>query len=120
MLRFVLRRGALVLPSLLGLLVVTFLLIHSVPSDPAVALAGESATPEQIERLRKQYGLDRPIWEQFVVYVEKVARLDFGESAFSKRPVTLDIIQRTSEPCPTVQKRRPLTRLLSPWSCMEL
>src|SRR5436189_6214094 len=94
MLRFVLRRSALVLPSLLGLLVVTFLLIHAVPSDPAVAMAGEAATPEQIERLRKQYGLDRPIWEQFAVYVEKVTRLDFGESAFSKRPVTLDIIQR--------------------------
>lgn len=94
MLRFALRRSALVLPSLLGLLVVTFLLIHAVPSDPAVALAGEAATPEQIASLRKQYGLDRPIWEQFAVYVEKVARLDFGDSAFSKRPVMLDIIQR--------------------------
>lgn len=94
MLRFALRRSALVLPSLVGLLVVTFLLIHAVPSDPAVALAGEAATPEQIASLRKQYGLDRPIWEQFAVYVEKVARLDFGDSAFSKRPVMLDIIQR--------------------------
>lgn len=94
MLRFVLRRSALVLPSLLGLLVVTFVLIHAVPSDPAVAMAGEAATPEQIERLRKQYGLDRPLWEQFAVYVEKVARLDFGDSAFSKRPVTVDIVQR--------------------------
>src|SRR5580704_11236870 len=94
MLRFVLRRCALVVPSLLGLLVVTFLLIHAVPSDPAVAMAGDAATPEQIERLRKQYGLDRPIWEQFAVYVEKVAHLDLGESAFSHRPVTLDIAQR--------------------------
>jgi peptide/nickel transport system permease protein len=94
MLRFVLRRCALVVPSLLGLLVVTFLLIHAVPSDPAVAMAGDAATPEQIERLRKQYGLDRPVWEQFAVYVEKVAHLDLGESAFSHRPVTLDIAQR--------------------------
>ena len=94
MLRFVLRRCALVVPSLLGLLVVTFLLIHAVPSDPAVAMAGDAATPQQIEQLRKQYGLDRPIWEQFAVYVEKVAHLDLGESAFSHRPVTLDIAQR--------------------------
>jgi ABC-type dipeptide/oligopeptide/nickel transport system permease component len=94
MLRFVLRRCALVVPSLLGLLVVTFLLIHAVPSDPAVAMAGDAATPEQIERLRKQYGLDRPIWEQFAVYLDKVAHLDFGESAFSRRPVALDIAQR--------------------------
>jgi peptide/nickel transport system permease protein len=94
MLRFVLRRCALVVPSLLGLLVVTFLLIHAVPSDPAVAMAGDAATPEQIERLRKQYGLDRPVWEQFAIYVDKVAHLDFGESAFSRRPVALDLAQR--------------------------
>lgn len=94
MLRFVLRRCLLVLPSLFGLLVITFLLIRVVPSDPAVAMAGDAATPEQIERLRKQYGLDLPIWEQFVVYVGKVATLDLGESAFSRRPVAVDIAQR--------------------------
>ena len=94
MARFVLRRCALVLPSLLGLLVVTFLLIHAVPSDPAVAMAGDAATPEQIARLRAQYGLDQPIWTQFLVYVGKVLQLDFGESAFSHRPVATDIFQR--------------------------
>jgi peptide/nickel transport system permease protein len=94
MARFLLRRCLLVVPSLLGLLVVTFLLIHAVPSDPAVSMLGEGATPEQIARLRAQYGLDRPLWEQFVVYLGKVAHLDFGESAFSHRPVALDILQR--------------------------
>jgi peptide/nickel transport system permease protein len=94
MARFVLRRCLLVLPSLLGLLVVTFLLIHAVPSDPAVSMLGEGATPELIARLRQQYGLDRPMWEQFVVYLGKVAHLDFGESAFSHRPVATDILQR--------------------------
>jgi len=94
MLRFVLRRCLLVLPSLAGLLLITFLLIHSVPSDPAVAMAGDAGTPEQIARLRQQYGLDRPIWEQFFVYVGKVATFDFGESVFSRRPVATDILQR--------------------------
>jgi peptide/nickel transport system permease protein len=94
MLRFILRRCLLAVPSLLGLLVVTFLLIRVVPTDTAAAMAGDAATPEQIERLRHEYGLDRPIWEQFIVYVGKVARLDFGESAFSRRPVALDIAQR--------------------------
>jgi peptide/nickel transport system permease protein len=93
-LRFILRRCALVLPSLAGLLVVTFLLIHAVPSDPAVAMAGDAATPEQIAHLRQQYGLDQPIWRQFLVYLAKVASFDFGESAFSHRPVGLDIVQR--------------------------
>jgi peptide/nickel transport system permease protein len=94
MARFVLRRCALVLPSLLGLLVITFLLIHAVPSDPASAMAGDAATPEQIARIRAQYGLDQPMWRQFLVYIAKVAHLDFGESAFSHRPVALDIFQR--------------------------
>ena len=94
MLRFVLRRCALVVPSLLGLLVITFLLIHAVPSDPAAAMAGDAATPEQIARLRVQYGLDQPMWRQFIVYLDRVAHFDFGESAFSRRPVALDIIQR--------------------------
>jgi peptide/nickel transport system permease protein len=94
MLRFILRRCILVLPSLAGLLLITFLLIHSVPSDPAVAMAGDAGTPEQIARLRAQYGLDRPIWEQFFVYVGKVATFDFGESVFSRRPVATDIVQR--------------------------
>jgi peptide/nickel transport system permease protein len=65
-----------------------------VPSDPAVAMAGDAGTPEQIARLRAQYGLDRPIWEQFFVYVGKVATFDFGESVFSRRPVATDILQR--------------------------
>ncbi|HTR85927.1 MAG TPA: ABC transporter permease [Reyranella sp.] len=94
MARFVLRRCALVLPSLLGLLVVTFLLIHAGSADPAAALAGDAATPEQIARLRAQYGFDRPMGEQFLLYLGRVAHFDFGESAFSHRPVALDIFQR--------------------------
>jgi peptide/nickel transport system permease protein len=93
-LRFVLRRCALALPSLFGLLVLTFLLIRLVPSDPAVVMAGDAATPEQIQQIRHQYGLDRPLWEQFFVYAGKAAQMDFGESAFSHRPVSLDIAQR--------------------------
>ena len=93
-LRFVLRRCALAVPSLFGLLVLTFVLIRLVPSDPAAAMAGDAATPEQIAQLRHEYGLDRPVWEQFFVYAGKAVRLDFGESAFSHRSVALDIAQR--------------------------
>ena len=94
MLRFVLRRSALALPSLFGLLVVSFLLIRLIPSDPAATMAGDSATPQQIAALRHEYGFDKPLWEQFLLYVERVGRLDFGQSAFSHRPVALDIAQR--------------------------
>ena len=94
MLRFIVRRVLLVIPSLFGLLVLTFFLIRVVPADPAAALAGENATPGQIAEIRRQYGLDRPLIEQFVVYVGQVAKLDFGESAYSRRPVALDIALR--------------------------
>ncbi len=94
MVRFILRRCVLALPSLLGLLVVTFILTHAVPNDPSAALAGDAATPEQIARLRHEAGLDRPIWEQFIAYAGRAVRFDFGESAFSRRPVALDIRER--------------------------
>jgi peptide/nickel transport system permease protein len=94
MLAFLLRRLLLVIPSLAGLLVLTFFLIRVVPADPAAALAGENATPAQIAEIRRQYGLDQPLLVQFGVYLAQVARLDFGESAYSRRPVVLDIKQR--------------------------
>jgi len=94
MLRFVLRRIALAIPSLAGLLILTFALIRLVPNDPAAAMAGDAATPQQIAEIRHQYGLDLPVHEQFLAYVNKVAHLDFGESVFSHRPVALDISLR--------------------------
>jgi peptide/nickel transport system permease protein len=94
MLRFIARRCFLAIPSLFGLLVLTFFLIRVVPADPAAALAGENATPAQIAEVRHQYGFDRPIYQQFIVYLGQVARLDFGESAYSHRSVALDIKQR--------------------------
>ncbi len=94
MLGFALRRAVLVLPSLFGLLVITFLLIQMVPGDPATALAGDAATPAQIEAIRHAYGLDQPLIVQFGRYLANVAHLDFGESQFSGRPVAADIAQR--------------------------
>ena len=94
MLRFFIRRLILVLPVLLGLLVLTFFLVRVVPSDPAAALAGENATVEQIEQIRKSYGFDRPILEQFVLYLGQVLRGDLGNSVYSNRPVIEDLALR--------------------------
>jgi peptide/nickel transport system permease protein len=94
MTRFLLLRIASAIPSLFGLLILTFILIRLVPSDPAVAMAGDAATPEQIAQIRHQYGLDLPVWQQFFAYVWKAIHFDFGESVFSRRPVALDIAQR--------------------------
>jgi peptide/nickel transport system permease protein len=94
MLRFIARRVLLAVPSLVGLLVITFVMIRLVPADPAAALAGENATPEQVAKIRAQYGLDQPLPVQFAKYLSDVARLDFGDSVYSSRPVAIDIAQR--------------------------
>jgi peptide/nickel transport system permease protein len=94
MLVFVLRRLVYAIPSLFGLLIVTFFLIRIVPADPAAALAGDSATPAQIAAIRHQYGFDRPLLDQLWIYLGHVAHFDFGESEYSHRPVGLDIRER--------------------------
>lgn len=91
MVRFLLRRLLLVLPALFGLLVLTFVMVRLVPSDPAAALAGDNATVQQIEEIRRAYGFDRPIYEQFGIYLMQIAQGDFGVSAYSHRPVSEDI-----------------------------
>jgi peptide/nickel transport system permease protein len=94
MVQFILRRTLFVLPSLLGLLVLTFVMLRVLPTDPSAALAGENATPEQIAAIRKAYGFDEPIWKQFVIYLRQVAQADLGTSIISGRPVASDIALR--------------------------
>ncbi len=91
---YILRRIALSIPALLGLILLTFVLSRVVPGDPAATLAGDAATPAQIAELRVQYGLDRPILEQAVIHVRQVLSGDLGNSIFSGRPVSEEILQR--------------------------
>lgn len=94
MLLFLIRRLLLAIPALLGLMVLTFVLVRVVPADPATTLAGESATRQQIEDIRRKYGFDRPLYEQFGIYVGQVVSGDLGNSVFSNRPV-MDDVRRT-------------------------
>ena len=94
MLRYILRRIALALPALFGLVVLTFVLSRVIPGDPAATLAGDAATPAQIADIRARYGLDRPIMEQAWVHVRQVLSGDLGNSIFSGRPVSEDIARR--------------------------
>jgi peptide/nickel transport system permease protein len=94
MTRFVLRRLLLVVPSLFGLLVLTFVMLRVLPNDPSAALAGENATPAQIAAIRKAYGFDEPIWKQFLIYLRQVAQADLGNSTNTGRPVSSDIARR--------------------------
>ncbi len=87
----IVRRFFFLVFVLLGLSLITFTLSHVVPSDPARMIAGPRASPEAVEKIRKDYGLDRPLYEQYIRYMSGVVRLDFGESLSSRRPVNQDL-----------------------------
>ena len=94
MLRFVLRRLNTVLPTLLGVTLITFTLTYLLPGNPALVKAGPLATPEHIREMERQMGLDRPVPVQYWRYLSGVLRGDFGESATTGRPVLTDFLQR--------------------------
>ena len=81
-------------PTLLGLLAVTFVISRVVPADPVALVAGETATPAQVEALRRQLGYDRPLTVQFVDYVVHLVRGDLGTSLYTMRPIADDLAAR--------------------------
>jgi dipeptide transport system permease protein len=88
MFRFLLRRLALTLPTFIALMFVTFVMIRLVPGDPIEVRRGERGiTPERLEQLRHEMGLDQPIWKQFLDYVAAILHGDFGTSIVSKTPI---------------------------------
>jgi len=94
LLALLLRRLAWFVPTLLGLLAITFVISRVVPADPVALVAGETATPAQVEALRRQLGFDRPLPVQFVTYVARLARGDMGTSLYTMRPIADDLATR--------------------------
>ena len=94
LLALALHRLVWFVPTLLGLLVVTFVISRVVPADPVALVAGETATPAQIEALRRDLGFDRPLPVQFVDYIGRLARGDMGVSLFTRRPILDDLVHR--------------------------
>jgi peptide/nickel transport system permease protein len=94
MLKFVVRRLLLLIPILIALSIIVFVWIRALPGGPAEALLGERATPEAIEQIREQYGLDRPVYVQYWEYVRTTAQGDLGTSVTTRRPVVDELEQR--------------------------
>jgi len=90
----ILKRLATVIPTLIGVIIVTFLLTRVLPGDPAVYFAGPAATPQSIAEIRKSLGLDRPLPDQFLRYVNELAHGNFGNSLSTGRPVAAEISSR--------------------------
>src|SRR6185436_3832467 len=81
-------------PTLVGLLVVVFVVSRVIPADPVMLVAGETATPAQVNALRKQLGYDRPLPTQFVSYVGDLVRGNMGTSLYTTRPIADDLATR--------------------------
>ncbi|MEQ8248114.1 MAG: ABC transporter permease [Alphaproteobacteria bacterium] len=88
------RRMLLALPLLIGILFFTFMLIRIGGQDPVGLLAGPTATAEEMELIRGELGLDKPLFTQFAIYLGNVVRGDIGESWISNRSVLNDILER--------------------------
>jgi dipeptide transport system permease protein len=94
MLMMILKRVMMAVPSLIGVVIVTFLLTRALPGDPAAYFAGPAATTEAIQQIRVKLGLDKPLYVQFVRYIEDLARGDLGNSLTTGQPVGHEIKTR--------------------------
>lgn len=90
---YALRRLALIPPLLIGVSLLLFVLTHLIPADPAKLIAGEHAGPDQVAAVRHAFGLDRPLPEQYLIYLEKLARGNLGVSMLTNAPVLSDLLQ---------------------------
>jgi len=91
MLRFVTRRLFLLVLTAIGITLVTFVISHVVPADPAVLIAGHNATEHTLELVRHQYGLDKPLVTQYLDYLNGILHGDLGMSTYSRRSVVTDL-----------------------------
>jgi peptide/nickel transport system permease protein len=92
--QYLIRRVLLLVPVLLIVGIIVFTLVHLTPGDPAAVMLGEDATPEQVQRLRSDLGLNDPFLVQFANWFRGVIRGDLGDSIFLGMPVTEALLQR--------------------------
>jgi len=94
MTQYVIRRVLAAIPVIFGILVVTFVLARMIPGDPCKAMLGEKASAEVCARFAEAYGLNKPIYVQFGIYLNNLLHGDFGESIRFSRPVTIILVER--------------------------
>jgi peptide/nickel transport system permease protein len=88
---YLVRRLLLATLAIFGVLVITFFLSHVIPGDPVAAILGQQARQEVIDAMRHKLGFDRPIYVQFVMYLDRLAHGDLGDSIATHRPVLQDL-----------------------------
>lgn len=94
MLRYIIKRVLTVIPVLLGVSMLVFGFLRLIPGDPALVMLGERATEENVERVREQLGLNRPIHQQYLIFMGNALRGDLGTSILRGEPVTRELVRR--------------------------
>jgi peptide/nickel transport system permease protein len=94
MMRYIIKRVLTVIPVLLGVSMLVFGFVRLIPGDPAVAMLGERATPDSIAQVRAQLGLDKPVYEQYLIFAGNALHGDLGHSVLRGEPVAREIIRR--------------------------
>ncbi len=94
MFSYAIRRIAVSLVTILAIATLIFLIIYLIPGDPAYIILGDRATPEGVQALRSSLGLDRPLWVQYLSWLEGLARFDFGRSLYNDMPIGPELAVR--------------------------
>ncbi|THV09800.1 ABC transporter permease [Rhizobium rhizophilum] len=91
---YILKRLIAVVPVLFGLSIIVFLVMALIPGDSATAILGAYATPENVERINRELGLDKPLVQQYLIWIGNVLQGDFGRSFALNRPVLDEVLER--------------------------
>src|SRR5262245_39904399 len=94
LIRLVLGRLVALVPMLLALSIASFALVHVIPGDPALVIMGGEGTPQAVEELRRQLGLDRPLHVRYLEWLAQIARGDLGQSLYNKTRVSEELVWR--------------------------
>ncbi|KRS16098.1 ABC transporter permease [Roseovarius indicus] len=94
MLSYILKRLVSAIPVLLGITVIVFLIMSMIPGDPATAILGSYATPENVEKINRDLGLDKPMVQRYFIWLGNMLQGDFGRSFSLNRPVLDEVLER--------------------------
>ena len=91
---YIIRRLVLLIPTVLGVSIIVFLMMRFIPGDPVALLLGDYYTEEAAAAIRNKYGLDRPLYEQYVIWLGRLITGDWGRSIIANRPIFEDLMRR--------------------------
>ena len=91
---YIFKRLISAIPVLLGISVIVFLIMAMIPGDPATAILGSYATPENVEKLNRDLGLDKPLLQRYVIWLGNILQGDFGRSFALNRDVLDEVLER--------------------------